>query len=176
MGWFNLETDNQRGLWNIPKQSMNLQLRWGIVAWRQQNQLDDLLRSLLTCSPSEPQGTRTGEQCEGNVVRTCPVWGPTGKRWEHTGEVRKWLEVFSFSIRFGSWLHVSGVQELRFHKQGLWRQEAHAVWAVCFPRLPTSYNSLSSFPFLVSHPLASGTVKSWQALPCDPLRHAVYFL
>ena len=105
-----------------------------------------------------------GTQCEGNVVRTCPVWGPTGKRWEHTGEVRKWLEVFSFSIRSVSWLHVPGVQQLRFHKQGLRGQEAHAAWAVFFPGLPTFYESLSSFPFLVSRPLASGTVKSWQAL------------
>lgn len=104
-----------------------------------------------------------GTQCEGNV-RTCPVWGPTGKRWEHTGEVRKWLEVFSFSIPYVSWLHVVGVQELRFHKQGLRRQEAHAVWAVFFPHLPTFYKSLSSFTFLASQPLASGTIKSWQAL------------
>ena len=105
-----------------------------------------------------------GTQCEGNAVHTCTVWVPTGKRCGHTGEVRKWLEVFSFSIRSVSWLHALGVQQLRFHKQGLRRQEAHAVWAVFSPSLPTFYKSLSSFPFLVSHPLASGTVTSWHAL------------
>lgn len=104
-----------------------------------------------------------GAPCEGNV-HTCPVWDPTGKRWEHTGEVRKWLEVFSFSIPYVSWLHVLGAQELRFHKPGLRRQEAHAVWAVFFPHLPTFYKSLSSFTFLASQPLASGTIKPWQAL------------
>lgn len=35
------------------------------------------------------------------------------------------------------------------------------------PALPTFYKSLSSFPFLVSHPFASGTIKSWQALEPD---------
>lgn len=79
--------------------------------------------------------------CEGNVVCTCPVWGPTGKRWEHTGEVRKWLEVFSFSIRSVSWLHMPGVQQLKFHKQGLRRQETHAAWVVFFPDLPMLYRS-----------------------------------
>lgn len=39
-----------------------------------------------------------------------------------------------------------------------------AMCAVFFPCLPTSYKSLSSFSFLISYPLASGTVKFWQAL------------
>lgn len=106
----------------------------------------------------------TGTQCEGNVVCTCPVWGLTGKRWEHTGELRKWLEVSSFSTHFVSWIHVLGAQELRFHKQGRRRQDARTVWAVFFLCLSTFYKSPSSFPFLVSHPLASSTVKYWQAL------------
>lgn len=117
------------------------------------------------------------------------LWSPGNKDWK-TGMCVKEMLLFT-PVQSGAWLvkgentlkksgngfmfshfpsvlylgsMCQGAQELRFHKQGLRRQEAHAVWAVFFPRLPTFYKSLSFSSFLVSHPLASGTVKFWQAL------------
>lgn len=92
--------------------------------------MDDLLRSPLACSPSELQGTGPGEQ--GPRVKEM-LFAPV-QSGAQLVKGENMLEKSGNGLKFSHFPSILypasmcwGVQELGFHKQGLRRQEAHAV-------------------------------------------------
>lgn len=106
-------------------------------------------------------GVRT--QCEGNVVCTCPVRGPTGKRWNTLEKSGNGLKFSHFPSILYPGSICRGYSSSNFINR-VWGGRKLMLCELFSSLTCPRFTDLSSIPFLVSRPLASGTVKSWQAL------------